>query len=863
MHSSNSSLAISEQSLRKRMARSVLLLCIFSFFVLQSMAAFTPTDNYLLDCGATKAVSLEDGRKFQTDAESSSLLSSSSQQILVSSSNATVPSDLYKTARVFTRQSSYTFGINQKGRHWVRLYFFPVPDQTHDLKSAVFSVTTDTYVLLHNFTFNKETQNPYLFKEYLINVDSNSLKLNFSPSNVSLAFINAIEVVSVPDTLIPDQAQTVNPSGIFKGLPGLALETVYRLNVGGPKLTSKNDTLWRSWETDQKYLDIKAAAASVHTLPSNIKYPPGVTVEIAPPMVYATAENMGNANTMNQNFNISWSFNVDPDFAYFIRMHFCDIVSKSLNQLIFNAYINSQSALAEFDISSKAGGLAAPVYIDFVANVSAGSKVVHIEVGPPPGSYGQASNAILNGLEIMKMSNFAGSLDGNYSVYGIIPSVSKRSSSKMGPIVGSVVGASAALGLLAAAYCLFIRPKSKLKHSPPAWLPLPLHGGNSETMASKVSTASHKSGTGSYVSSAPSSLGRFFSFAEIQEATNNFDENLILGVGGFGKVYKGELEDGTKVAVKRGNPRSEQGLTEFQTEIEMLSKLRHRHLVSLIGYCEERCEMILVYEYMANGPLRSHLYGANLTPLSWKQRLEICIGAARGLHYLHTGAAQGIIHRDVKTTNILLDENLLAKVADFGLSKTGPTLDQTHVSTAVKGSFGYLDPEYFRRQQLTEKSDVYSFGVVLMEVLCARPAINPALPREQVNIAEWAMHWQKRGTLDQIIDPHLVGAINPGSLRKYGETAEKCLAEQGIDRPAMGDVLWNLEYALQLQETAMQNDPDENSTNRIAELPLRFPQSEPFDNSIIDRVSERGSDQESEDVTTSAVFSQLVNPQGR
>ncbi|XVF78116.1 hypothetical protein PTKIN_Ptkin14bG0103500 [Pterospermum kingtungense] len=289
--------------------------------------------------------------------------------------------------------------------------------------------------------------------------------------------------------------------------------------------------------------------------------------------------------------------------------------------------------------------------------------------------------------------------------------------------------------------------------------------------------------------------------------------NCKLHLIGFLQSWPGTLEDGTKVAVKRGNPRSEQGLAEFRTEIEMLSKLRHRHLVSLIGYCDERSEMVLVYEFMANGPLRSHLYGTDLPPLSWKQRLEICIGTARGLHYLHTGAAQSIIHRDVKTTNILLDKNFVAKVAaDFGLSKTGPALDQTHVSTSVKGSIGYPDPEYFRRQQLTEKSDVYSFG--------------------------------KKGMLDQIMDSNLVGKVNPASLKKYGETAEKCLAEYGIDRPSMGDVLWNLKYALQLEETS-------------SALMARGQHV-----SMIDE-GNSGTDDDAEDAATSAVFSQLVNPRGR
>jgi serine/threonine protein kinase len=260
---------------------------------------------------------------------------------------------------------------------------------------------------------------------------------------------------------------------------------------------------------------------------------------------------------------------------------------------------------------------------------------------------------------------------------------------------------------------------------------------------------------------------------------------------------------------------------------------------------------------MEKGTLRSHLYGSDEPVLSWKQRLEICIGAARGLHYLHSGYSENIIHRDVKSTNILLgggDGGVIAKVADFGLSRIGPTLGETHVSTVVKGSFGYLDPEYFKTQQLTDRSDVYSFGVVLFEVLCARPVIDHSLDRSQINIANWAMRMHGEGQLDKIVDARIASEVNENSLGKFVETAENCLADNGKDRPTMGEVAWNLEYCLQLQEAQVNRDAFEDSGAVATHLPANvvMPSSSTL---LMDEADE--SVMSMTEVADSQVFSQL------
>ncbi|KAI6690658.1 hypothetical protein NL676_027486 [Syzygium grande] len=240
---------------------------------------------------------------------------------------------------------------------------------------------------------------------------------------------------------------------------------------------------------------------------------------------------------------------------------------------------------------------------------------------------------------------------------------------------------------------------------------------------------------------------KMYSLSELKSATRNFRPDTMLGEGGFGRVFKGWVDEktlapakvgsGMPVAVKKSNPDSDQGLREWQSEVEFLGKFSHPNLVRLVGYCWEDNQFLLVYECMQRGSLENHLFRRGAEPLPWDVRLKIAIGAARGLDFLHT-SEKNVIYRDFKSSNILLDADYNAKLSDFGLAKLGPAGGNSHVTTRVIGTYGYAAPEYIATGHLYVKSDVYGFGVVLLEMLTGLQALDPERPSGRQNLVEWA-----------------------------------------------------------------------------------------------------------------------------
>ncbi|XP_044484224.1 LRR receptor-like serine/threonine-protein kinase IOS1 [Mangifera indica] len=308
---------------------------------------------------------------------------------------------------------------------------------------------------------------------------------------------------------------------------------------------------------------------------------------------------------------------------------------------------------------------------------------------------------------------------------------------------------------------------------------------------------------------------RQFSYSDVLKMTNNFER--VLGKGGFGTVYHGYIDNDIQVAVKMLSPSSVQGYKQFQAEVKLLLRVHHRNLTTLAGYCEEGTNMALIYEFMANGNLEEHLSDSSKDVLNWEKRLQIAVEAAQGLEYLHHGCKPPIVHRDVKCTNILLNDKFEGKLADFGLSRTFPVEGVSHVSTIIAGTPGYLDPEYYISNRLTEKSDVYSFGVVLLEIITGRPVISKTLENDNVHISHWISFMLAKGDIRSTVDPRLKGDFDINSVWKAVEIAMTCVSSTSVRRPTMNAVVMEVKECLAMETARKRKDSSDLESNDYAE----------------------------------------------
>ncbi|KAM0032297.1 putative protein kinase RLK-Pelle-CrRLK1L-1 family [Helianthus debilis subsp. tardiflorus] len=701
----------------------IILLSALSF--VSSQSQYVLPDRYFINCGSNSDINFT-GKTFIRD-ENPATFSVFGGRKATRNNPTSNTSEIYKTARVFTQKSWYELETDASNSFMiVRLHFSPFFSD-----GSKFDVSISGFTLLSNFIV--EEKESIVIRELIIRIRSRGrFTIEFTPSSgSSSAFVNAIEAFTAPSGPFASSPH-ISPAGYIGEMDNTsssyAFSPIYRVNVGGRSID--RDTLRRKWTPDDPFI-FKSDPAKNVTLSGTFNQNEfWATKYDAPADVYKTAKELTTNSSVN---NI---FGVKKNAMYLVRAHFCDIISPgpdppngSFNFFIYGQYNK------EINPGEKVKAPQIPFYYDFVVD-SVESGFVNVSIGAIPAS---KQPVLLNGLEIMELSKNLG-IVGISKISGV-DDIQNNGKKVVGCAVGVVV-----LVLLIGFFIWLKYQKRK-----------PVVGTKRETntVPSDDWSSYMSKNTELTIDHPPQilNLNLKFQFADILRATNSFDESLVIGKGGFGKVYKGALIDGKTVAVKRCEKGHGQGRPEFVKEIMVLTKIRHQHLVTLIGYCDEKSEMILVYEYMENGTLQDHLCNTDKDneKLSWSQRLEICIGATRGLHYLHTGLEPGIIHGDESEMDI-------------------------------KGSFGYLDPEYISCLKLTQKSDVYSFGVVLLEVLCARPALDSTLPFEEANLADWAMNHIKDGTVEKIVDPYLVDKINPNSLTKYLETVDKCLKNTGDAR---------------------------------------------------------------------------------
>ncbi|TYI50756.1 hypothetical protein E1A91_D12G124700v1 [Gossypium mustelinum] len=448
----------------------------FSLFLLWTFTlyglclSFSPIDNYLINSGASLD-SVLDNRRFISDSSNSPDSHLSSGRTFSLCAGTLLPGlpQIYHTARVFNSPSKYVFNVKDPGTHMVRLHFHRFNSSRLDLGNSRFHVLVNGLVALTNFS-GGDFVNPKVI-EYLLYVNSEKVEIRFVPAKKSnFAFVNAIEVISAPKDLVLETAQYVNGDKIeeFQGLNKQAFETMYRVTVGGPKVTPFNDSLWRTWIPDDEYLKSSEGFNKVY-FGGRIKYQDGgASREVGPDNVYDSARLIRSKNASIPNVNLTWEFPVSEDYKYLVRMHFCDIASISLGLLYFNVYVNEHLAYKDLDLSDVTNYmLASPFYADFVVDAGR-SGVITVSVGPSSKSMGYTVDAILNGVEIMKMNNSVYSLDGKVPAELIMKCWPRRTLGILLPLIALAC-------LLLSLSAIVHRRKSNAELFPWSKLPTDIH----------------------------------------------------------------------------------------------------------------------------------------------------------------------------------------------------------------------------------------------------------------------------------------------------------------------------------------------------------------------------------------------------
>ncbi|PQM39354.1 hypothetical protein Pyn_07492 [Prunus yedoensis var. nudiflora] len=466
---------------------------------------------------------------------------------------------------------------------------------------------------------------------------------------------------------------------------------------------------------------------------------------------------------------------------YTVKLHFAETEFtnnksyRSLGRRIFDVYIQGIQRLKDFNIADEAGGVGKAVTKNFNASVTSGTLEIRFYWA------GKGTMAI-------PLRGVYGPLISAISVYPNFVPPSGGSSISVGAVVGIVAG-----GVLIILLIFGILWKRGLL-------------GQQNTLEDDLKGVNLQTGR--------------FSFRQLKDATNNFDKANKIGEGGFGSVYKGLLSDGTVIAVKQLSSKSKQGNREFVNEIGMISALQHPHLVKLHGCCIEGNQLLLVYEYMENNSLARALFGPEESQLKldWPTRHKICVGIARGLAYLHEESRLKVVHRDIKATNVLLDKNLTPKISDFGLAKLDEE-DNTHISTRIAGTYGYMAPEYAMRGYLTDKADVYSFGILVLEIASGRNNTTYRGKENSFYLLDWAQLLKGQGNLLDLVDPRLGSDFNKEEMMLTINVALLCCNVTSTVRPTMSSVVSMLEGRAAVQELV--SDPNA-STKEIEAMRKHF-----------------------------------------